>query len=218
MTHLTCPTHRIPHTGSGPHSHGIDNPIRGIALADVANVKGKPMILASRLSPARLYVALMMQIVGRGLVAASRCDGVMRKELVALPPGYRIAMTVDPDGPGFMVEAADDGRLRLASGRMGATGAAHLTIRFKHIAHAFLVMSFQEGTAQAFANDRMVADGDVAIATRLVRCLNRMESIILPAFIARRAVKRYTPTPLLHKLGLALRIYAGAALTLLGFH
>ena len=163
----------------------------------------------------RLYVALMMQVVGRALAASSRCDAVLQAELAALPPGLRIAMTVAPAGPGFMVESVGNGRLRFVP---GGAAAAHLTIRFKHIAHAFLVMSFQEGTAQAFANDRMVADGDVAIATRLVRCLNRMESIILPAFIARRAVKRYTPTPLLHKLGLSLRIYAGAALTLLGFH
>jgi len=160
-----------------------------------------------------LYVALMMQVTGRGLVAASRCDGVMRTELAALPTGYRIAMTVAPGGPGFMVEAIGEGRLRFMP---GGERSAQLTIRFKHIVHAFLVMSFQEGTAQAFANNRMVADGDVAIATRLVRCLNRLESVILPAFIARRAVKRYTPLPLLHKLGLALRIYAGAAITLLG--
>jgi hypothetical protein len=170
-------------------------------------------LFTARSSATRLYVALMMQIVGRGLVAASRCDRVMRTELAALPTGYRIAMTVVPDGPGFMVESVGEGRLRWVPGR---DAAAHLTIRFKHVALAFLVMSFQESTAQAFANDRMVADGDVAVATRLVRCLDRMESVILPGFIARRAVKRYTPLPLLHKLGLALRIYAGAALTLLG--
>ena len=31
----------------------------------------------------------------------------------------------------------------------------------------FLVFSFQESTAQAFANDRMIADGDVSSAIRL---------------------------------------------------
>lgn len=39
-----------------------------------------------------------------------------------------------------------------------------------------LLVFFQESTAQAFANDRMIADGDVSAAIRLVRCLNKMES------------------------------------------
>jgi hypothetical protein len=41
-------------------------------------------------------------------------------------------------------------------------GKPDLTITFKHLTHAFLVFSFQESTAQAFANDRMIADGDVS--------------------------------------------------------
>jgi hypothetical protein len=59
-----------------------------------------------------------------------------------------------------------------------------LTITFKHLTHAFMVFSFQESTAQAFANDRMIADGDVSSAIRLVRCLNKMESLILPKVVA----------------------------------
>ncbi|MDR3453889.1 MAG: hypothetical protein P4L96_14030 [Rhodoferax sp.] len=161
----------------------------------------------------RAYVAVMMQIVGRGLVAASRCDAVMRELLAALPTGYRIEMTVAPAGPGFVVQALASGRLALA--RPGER-SSDLVIRFKHLAHAFLVLSFQEGTVRAFANDRIVADGDLAYATRLVRCLNRMESIILPGFVARRAVKRHAPPPLATRLILALRIYAGVAASFLG--
>ena len=58
-----------------------------------------------------------------------------------------------------------------------------------------MVFSFQESTAQAFANDRMIADGDVSAAIRLVRCLNKMESLILPKLVASLAVKEY-PTEL----------------------
>ena len=41
----------------------------------------------------------------------------------------------------------------------------------------------------------------------MVRCLDRMEALVLPKFIARRAVKRYPSIPLLEKLWLAIRIY-----------
>lgn len=152
----------------------------------------------------RLYVALMMQIVGRALAAASRVDPVLCGELAVLPVGFKVCMMVLPGGPGMVVQANGDGTVRL----LGATGAqADLGVRFKHLEHAYLVLSFQEGTARAFANHRMVADGDVAVATRLVRCLDRLESLILPAFVARRAVKRYLPMRPSEKPPLALRIY-----------
>ena len=158
----------------------------------------------------RAYVASMMQVVARGLAAASRIDPVLRQELSGLPTAYRIAMRVWPAGPVLVLLTTEDGSLR----RVQDTARPNLDIRFKHLAHAFLVLSFQEGTARAFANDRMVADGDVAHATRLVRCLNRMESVILPGFVARRAVKRVDAMPAFRRGALALRIYAGMAFDL----
>lgn len=82
------------------------------------------------------------------------------------------------------------------------------------MSHAFLVFSFQEGTARAFANDRMVADGDVSYAIRMVRCLNKMEALILPKVVAKLAVKEY-PEQLsfTQKLNLASRIYLKVAQT-----
>lgn len=41
------------------------------------------------------------------------------------------------------------------------------------------------------ANDRMIADGDISYAIRLVRCLNKMEALILPKMVAQLAVKEY---------------------------
>jgi hypothetical protein len=161
----------------------------------------------------RVHVALMMQIVARGLVATSRVDAEVRRELSVLPRGYRIGMVVQPAGPSFVLASRGDGTLERAA---LSADKPELTIRYKHLAHAFLVLSFQEGTARAFANDRMVADGDVGHATRLVRCLNRMESLILPAFVARRAVKRLEPIALPEKLSLALAIYGRVALSFLG--
>ncbi len=152
----------------------------------------------------RTYVTFMMQVVGRSLAAASRVDPVLQAELAILPAGFELCMVVLPSGPGMVVRANGDGTVNLSR----PSGAKpHLSIRFKHLEHAFRVLSFQEGTARALANNRMVADGDVALATRLVRCLDRMESLILPAFVARRAVKRYLPVRLSEKFPMAMRIY-----------
>ena len=151
-----------------------------------------------------LYVRLMMAIVGRGLVAISQVDATVRRELAVLPEGYTIGMRVMPAGPAFVVCVGPGGRLELVT---PAPERPRLGVCFKHRAHAFLVFSFQEGTARAFANDRMYVDGDVSHAVRVVRCLDRMEAVILPRFVAARAVKRLPAMSLAQKLGLGLRVY-----------
>jgi len=140
------------------------------------------------LSLQRAYVIAMMDIIGRGLVSADAVDPEVQKEIAQFPANFVIQMKVLPAGPGFALRVNADHSLTLLK---DFTGKADLDVKFKHLSHAFLVFSFQEGTARAFANDRIVVDGDVSHAIRLVRCLNRMEAIILPAAIARLAVKRY---------------------------
>jgi len=161
-----------------------------------------------RLLLQRIYVAILLWVVGRALAATSQVDAAVRAELAALPSGFQIQMGVLPATRGFVLESQGDGRLRRA--RAPKT-KPDLAIRFKHVAHAFLVLSFQEGTARAFAANRMVADGEVAHAMTLVRCLGRMEALILPRWVAERALKRYPTLPWLARTGTALRIYARLA-------
>jgi hypothetical protein len=167
-----------------------------------------------RLLLLRLYATVMLWVVGRALVATSRVDETVRAELAPLPQGYQIQMLVMPSGPGFVVECQGDGMLARAT---AVKARPDLRIAFKHVAHAFLVLGFQEGTAQAFARDRMVVHGDVSDAIRLVRCLNTMESLILPRWIAQRAVKRYPRLGVREKTVKAARIYALFAKNLLLF-
>ena len=80
----------------------------------------------------------------------------------------------------------------------------------------FLVLGFVEGTAVAFANDRITVDGNTSIAMKIIRALNRMEVIVLPRFIAKRAVKTYPDIKLMEKLVLASRVYGRLVLDLFG--
>ena len=148
----------------------------------------------------------MMVIVGRALSALSRIDDDAKAEIKGLPDNYLIQMVVVPSGPSFIVKTRGDGTLEVVG---KSSEKADLAIKFKHLSHAFSVLSFQEGTAEAFTKDRMIADGELSASIRLVRILNRLESIILPKFIAKRAVKRY-PDNLgcIEKITKAIRIYA----------
>src|SRR5690606_33582320 len=134
------------------------------------------------------YVKLMMDVIGRGLVMASQVDEEIKQEVAQFPVHFTLSMKVFPHGPAFVARVTEDKQLELVK---NLEKAPDLTITFKHLHHAFLVFSFQESTSQAFANDRMIADGDISNAIRLVRCLNKMEALILPKMVAQLAVKEY---------------------------
>jgi hypothetical protein len=161
----------------------------------------------------RVYVAAMMRIVGWGLRAMSRVDPVVRAETSGFPDGLIIAMTTMPDGPTMALQKTPEGRLRYLGGRLPER--TDLAIRFKHPEYAFRVFGFIESTPQAFARARMVVDGDLSAGIRLVRCMYRLEALLMPRFIAARGMKRY-PDDIgpAYKLGMNLKIYGRIALDL----
>lgn len=163
----------------------------------------------------RFYVGAMFQVMGRALQAMTEVDGEACRETRQLPPGFLFEMRVLPSGPVMVVEHTKDGRLRFLG--TDAPRPINLSIQFKHMVHAFRVVSFQEKTAIAFANERMLVDGDIAYAVRMTRVLNRLETFILPRFLAVRAVKQY-PRSLgfVEKTAGAARIYLRVLRNLIG--
>ncbi|MCP5161984.1 MAG: hypothetical protein H7A00_10005 [Hahellaceae bacterium] len=154
----------------------------------------------------RLYVQTMMQVVGRALQAISQVDDQIRKEIAPLPEGFTFSMNVLPSGPGLYLRKKGKTEFEY----LGATldTKPDLSISFKHINHAFLVLSFQESTSVAFSHNRMLVDGDVGFALRMTRLLNRLETFILPKLLAERAVKEYPASlSLPEKVTQGARIY-----------
>jgi hypothetical protein len=169
------------------------------------NDTAAPAGAVSRYRLQHRVTAFMLALIGRLLAAASEVDPTIRGEVSAMPPGQTFLLGVRPAGPALII-SEHDGRLRpVAAVPDGAPLAA---FEFKHIEHAFLAMTFQESTPQSFANDRMVFEGDIAMAMKFVRCLTRMETLILPKIIARLAVKTYPENLRFgEKLGTGSRIY-----------
>ncbi len=162
----------------------------------------------------RLYVQTMMQVVGRALEAISQVDDQIRKEIAPLPPGFSFEMRVLPAGPSLCLRKKGATELEFVGS--GDNLQADLSIVFKHINHAFLVLSFQESTSVAFAHNRMVVDGDLGCALRVTRLLNRLETFILPKLLAERAVKEYPKElSLPDKLTQGARIYFQMATNLI---
>jgi len=155
----------------------------------------------------RVHVRFMLWLIGRLLQAASGVDEEVMREVRSLPDGFSFAMRVRSGSSAMaLVKRAD----RLMAVPAGKIPHPALSFDFKHVAHAFLVLSFQESTPRAFANDRLSVDGEYPSAMKMLRALNRMQALVLPRFIAVHALKSCPKVGLWEKLRLAARIYGRA--------
>lgn len=152
----------------------------------------------------KLYVRIMMWLVARLLAAASVVDPVVRREVLALPENFSFTMRVRTGSYGMGLCRVRD---RLVPVGDWENEDYPLIFEYKHVTHAFLVLGFVEGTAVAFANDRIAVEGNTSIAMKIIRGLNRMEAVVLPKVIAKRAIKAYPDIGLMEKIVMALRIY-----------
>ncbi|MET0285494.1 MAG: hypothetical protein ABW352_13525, partial [Polyangiales bacterium] len=89
------------------------------------------------------------------------------------------------------------------------SGRADLELVFKHIAHAFALLSFQESSAVAYANDRFVSHGDIGLSMRFMRCLDRNLAMILPPPISGMALKSIPNIPLAERVSTTAKTVGG---------
>jgi hypothetical protein len=153
----------------------------------------------------RTYVAAMFDVLGRLLVSGSAVDPEIRRELLGFPEGYTIGFAVLGDSLSLRIARHGDRFVPEPS----SLQKPDLEIVFKHVAHAFALLSFQESTPTAFANDRIISHGDVGLSMRFTRCLDRVQAIMLPDPIAKLALKSLPHIPLAERLRLAAQIAGG---------
>ena len=98
------------------------------------------------------YVSFMLDIIGRLLVAGSAFDKPIRYEVARIPDNLVL---------GFSVVGTDIAlRLRVKKRRFvreSPQTRADIDLAFKHVNHLFMVLSFQESSALAFANSASIA-------------------------------------------------------------
>ena len=59
----------------------------------------------------RTYVALMMDVIGRGLVSTSYVDEEVQREVSSFPVGFYFQMIVLPNGSSFTAKVLEGGHL-----------------------------------------------------------------------------------------------------------
>lgn len=165
------------------------------------------MTLDALLTTARRYwIIVLLWVIGRTLCRAARIDEAVRRELAPLAEGLCIRLEVFGLPPGLLIHKAADG-WRCGPPRQIGGKVPPLRVCFKHPAIAFRVLSFRLGINQAFCENRLLVEGDLVVAMHLVRALEQLQALILPACMVRPLLRHY-PNPS-HKLSRAGRIYLG---------
>lgn len=138
----------------------------------------------------KIYIAVMLFVVGRAIQAAARVDRDIRAECENLPEDFVLCLGVMPGGPNMLIGKNEKGRMKYRGWKKEGNRVT-LDMKIKNMEAAFLVFTFQESTAVAFAHDRFIVNGDLISALAIVRVLDLVEVYLLPKVIAKLAVKRY---------------------------
>lgn len=150
----------------------------------------------------RVFVRVMLSMLERLIVAGSEVDPVIRAELASFPEGCTIGFSILGETRTLRVRV-QAGRLVPARDR---DRRPDLEVVFKHVAHAFALLSLTESSATAYARDRMTTHGDVALTMRFMRCADRVQGVMLPPLLAARALKSVPELPLGTRIGLRARV------------
>jgi hypothetical protein len=151
----------------------------------------------------KLVVQTSFFALGRAFEAAGYLDADVKKEIRDWKEPMTIMFQVMPNGPAMVVEKSG-GRIRYAGSE---AVPADLTVFFKNMESAFLVMSGQIGTPQGYAEHRMALKGDTGQAMPLIRCLNQVQAYLFPKIMAKRVMKR-VPKMSLRKMAYRVVILA----------
>lgn len=154
------------------------------------NISKYPEIKSGGKLIKKIYVAIMLWIVGRAIQAASRVDREVKEEFSRLPEDFMMHLHVLPSGPGMIVGKDKKGKVKYMGWNPKGKRIT-LDMKVKNIEGAMLMFTFQESTCVASARNRLAVSGNVPDTMAFIRILNIVETYLLPKIITSLAVKRY---------------------------
>jgi hypothetical protein len=150
-------------------------------------------------------VQFVMWFLGKSLQVASKQEKGIQEELAMWPENFRVLFKINPKGPFMRLRKIAPNRIALD--KTTNEDNADLIIYFKNLHSAVLVFTAQKGVPWAFAEHRMAVKGDLPASLSLIRCLNRVQTILFPYLIANLIMKKVPHISFIQKSLLRLRIY-----------
>lgn len=147
----------------------------------------------------KFLIKILLFFVGRGMQSASKYDPDVKKEIEAYPDNLTITMNILPNGSSMTIQKQGSALQYIQNVQQ-----PDLTISFKNIESAFMVLTAQIGTPQAYAEHRISVKGNVTYAVIFTRCMKILQGYLFIGIINKRIMKRLPPMPLKKQL---IRIY-----------
>lgn len=130
----------------------------------------------------KAVAAVVLWMLGRGLVASARLDQRVRSEVASWPDPCVVTLLIAPWGPRVS--------WRRVGGTLTALGSAEvdadLIVTFKSVDVALPALLGVKGVLTAFAEHRSTVKGDLKHAMSLLRCLHIVEGYLFPDIMTRR--------------------------------
>lgn len=154
----------------------------------------------------KFVVKVVFFVLGKGLQSASKHDRTLQAEVAAWPEDTLILFKVAPHEPRMAFGKTGHDRLEYKGTKI-TDEEADLMIAFKNLESAFLMLTAQIGTPQAYTEHRIAVRGDLVLGLSVIRCLNIVERYLFPTFLAKRVLRRLPAIPFFKRNGLRLWIY-----------
>lgn len=148
-----------------------------------------------------IIVKFIFWFLGRAFQAASKFDDELKSEIEHFSDSTSIMLNVMNTELGMVIEKSRSGIIYKGSFSKDAS----LSINFKSMEGALLVLTGREGIPKAYAEHRFTVKGDISTAIAVVRCFSIVETYLFPGFITRSIIKK------IHKKQTSsIKIYAAA--------
>lgn len=129
---------------------------------------------------------IILWFLGRGFQVCAKLDSSVKGEVDEWRDNYSLLIKVEGNGPCLVMKKKNN--LLYYCGKSEID--ADLSIYFKNIEAALLVLMGRIGIGQAFAEHRFVVKGDIMESMSLVRCLNIVETYLFPNFIVKKILRK----------------------------
>ena len=134
----------------------------------------------------KALAAVVLWVLGRGLVASARLDKRVRFEVTSWPDPYTVSLLIAPWGPRVSWRRKADTLSCLGSANIDCD----LLVTFKSVDTALPALLGMKAILTAFAEHRLTVRGDLKVAMSLVRCLHIVEGYLFPDVMTRRILPR----------------------------
>ena len=130
--------------------------------------------------------SIVFWFLGRAFQSVVSFDKRAKEEAQSISDGTVVMLKVNPKGPSMALEKRQGKFLYIGAAEVRKPD---ITIYFKNIDAAFLVLTGQLGIAQAYAEHRFTLKGDIFAAMAIVRILYLVEAYLFPQFMSKKLLK-----------------------------